>query len=116
MIKIGNLTMSELVKLRRRIDKKISNLKKQNLKDAKIEVRLVAKKYGVTIGDIAGIANIDSANSKTVLPKSKLKGRKLPIKYIHPEDPSSMWTGRGRKPKWVEEALESGYALTDLLK
>ena len=27
---------------------------------------------------------------------------KVKVKYRHPENPELEWTGRGRKPKWVE--------------
>ena len=35
-------------------------------------------------------------------------------KYTHPENPSVTWTGRGRKPKWVEESFSSGKSLDEL--
>ena len=41
--------------------------------------------------------------------------KKAPPKYRNPEDDSSTWTGRGRKPLWVLAALESGKSLDDLL-
>ncbi|MBK7416327.1 MAG: H-NS histone family protein [Dechloromonas sp.] len=43
--------------------------------------------------------------------RSKVKvssGNKVKVKYRHPEDASLEWTGRGRKPKWVEAWLVSG--------
>lgn len=39
---------------------------------------------------------------------------KLPIKYTHPHNGMS-WSGRGRKPRWVEEWLEAGNTLEELL-
>ena len=36
-------------------------------------------------------------------------------KYANPQDPTMTWTGRGRKPRWVQESLESGKELDDLL-
>ncbi|MEZ5450699.1 MAG: H-NS histone family protein [Thiolinea sp.] len=42
-------------------------------------------------------------------------GRKsIPPKYRNPEDDSQTWTGRGRKPKWVEAYLQQGKDLDDL--
>lgn len=32
-------------------------------------------------------------------------------KYQNPDDASQTWTGRGRKPKWVEAHLEQGGSL-----
>ena len=36
-------------------------------------------------------------------------------KYAHPENPSQTWSGRGRRPRWVTEQIESGKSLEDLL-
>ena len=36
-------------------------------------------------------------------------------KYANPTDPTMTWTGRGRKPRWVQENLESGKQMDDLL-
>jgi len=47
--------------------------------------------------------------------KASTPKKKAPPKYRNPEDDSSTWTGRGRKPLWVLAALESGKSLDDLL-
>jgi DNA-binding protein H-NS len=40
--------------------------------------------------------------------------REVSAKYQNPDDPSVKWSGRGRKPKWVEMALSHGGKLEDL--
>ena len=35
-------------------------------------------------------------------------------KYANPDDPSRVWSGRGKRPQWVTEKLASGLALEDL--
>jgi DNA-binding protein H-NS len=35
-------------------------------------------------------------------------------KYRNPDNQTEVWSGRGRKPKWVEEKLTSGTQLEDL--
>lgn len=44
--------------------------------------------------------------------KPKKKG-KLPLTHKDPNNPSNTWTGRGRKPKWLTEALEAGADIDD---
>ena len=39
---------------------------------------------------------------------------KVAPKYRNSDDQNQTWTGRGRKPKWVEYALQSGKTLEDL--
>ncbi len=35
-------------------------------------------------------------------------------RYCNPTNPSETWSGKGRVPSWVAEALESGLRLEDL--
>lgn len=44
------------------------------------------------------------------------KGKKKTVapKYRNPENAGETWTGRGRRPKWVEEALSKGKSLKSL--
>ena len=34
-------------------------------------------------------------------------------KYRHPENPELSWSGRGRRPAWIREAVEAGRSLSD---
>jgi len=46
--------------------------------------------------------------------KSKKAGATPEVKYTNPLDARQTWTGRGRKPQWVVEALAGGKTLQDL--
>jgi DNA-binding protein H-NS len=35
-------------------------------------------------------------------------------KFANPDEPSQVWSGRGKQPQWVTEKLASGLALEDL--
>jgi DNA-binding protein H-NS len=35
-------------------------------------------------------------------------------KYRNPDNPAQSWSGRGKRPQWVVEALASGKSLEDL--
>ena len=39
---------------------------------------------------------------------SSLKGSKVAVKFRNPKDDTQTWTGRGRKPNWLVEALGKG--------
>jgi|SRR5688500_878457 DNA-binding protein H-NS len=39
--------------------------------------------------------------------------RVLP-KFANPDEPNQLWSGRGKKPRWVAEKLASGAALQEL--
>ena len=46
----------------------------------------------------------------------KKKGAKKtvgPAKYRNPDDPDQTWTGRGKRPNWLQKRLEQGANLSD---
>lgn len=45
---------------------------------------------------------------------AKAKTRASAPKFQHPTNPDLTWSGRGRRPRWVTEALETGQTLEDL--
>ena len=59
---------------------------------------MAAKKFGFSLDDIVNAA---------------AKGSKGVPKYANPADPSQTWTGRGRKPNWVIDALANGQSMDD---
>ena len=112
MQNISDMNLIELSALKKRIEKRMAFLRAQNLKDAKAEVRRVAKKYGVSLYEVAG-----SQKERKVSPnRSRVGSKKVAIKYVSSVDPSLTWSGRGRRPKWVSDELESGLRLSDLLQ
>lgn len=44
---------------------------------------------------------------------ARKKGKAVP-KYRNPQNPEQTWTGRGRKPNWIAEVLNSGAQMADL--
>jgi len=43
-----------------------------------------------------------------LLKDAKVKPKKGKIKYQHPGDPDTFWTGIGPQPRWFKEYLEAG--------
>src|SRR5947209_6432956 len=41
--------------------------------------------------------------------------RGVSAKYRNPDNPEETWAGRGRKPKWVQDRLDQGTPLEELL-
>ncbi len=44
----------------------------------------------------------------------KIPEKVVAAKYRHPDNPALSWSGRGKRPLWVVEALASGKTLEDL--
>jgi DNA-binding protein H-NS len=67
------------------------------------KVRKLAHDNGLDISDLMAADK----------PK-KTRGKVSP-KYKNPANGSETWTGRGRQPRWVADALAGGKSLDDLL-
>jgi DNA-binding protein H-NS len=47
-------------------------------------------------------------------PKSRRPYPRVLPKFANPDAPNEVWSGRGKKPKWVADKLSEGLALQDL--
>ena len=103
---LQKLSRKELEKHRDHVDQALEKLDSRKLDEARAELEKRAKELGVTLNEVMGGAPAKSARKKS---KSASKA-----KYRNPDDASQTWTGRGRKPKWVHDALQAGADISDL--
>ncbi|MBK7901232.1 MAG: H-NS histone family protein [Azonexus sp.] len=68
------------------------------------ETKAFAKSRGFSLEELVGGESKPSRSRGVV-----------PVKYRHPKDSSLAWTGRGRKPKWVEAWLNGGGKIESLV-
>lgn len=101
---LSTLSASQLRELQQQIPVELKRREAQEKIDLLNEVRAFAKARGYAIEDLL---------SKDTKVKSS-SGGKVKVKYRHPANPELEWTGRGRKPKWVEAWLQSGASLDGL--
>jgi DNA-binding protein H-NS len=94
---LNDLSLNELKKLRSDVDKAISSYEDRLKKDALAAAQAAAKEHGFDLGELLYGTASKRKPKVTVAPK-----------YAHPENSSLTWTGRGRQPKWIKEALGSG--------
>lgn len=105
-VNLDKMTYAELSELRDEID-------------AAMETRHEEERQAIAeqIEELAYAAGFSSA--KEVLgirtKKNRASGYTVKPKYRSPWDASQTWTGRGRKPKWVVEALEEGHEIEEFL-
>jgi DNA-binding protein H-NS len=99
---LNNLNLTELKKLHADVTKAIDGYEDRKKKVARSTLEAKAKEMGFSLAELLGYA-----------PKER-KRRPAAPKYCHPGNSSLTWTGRGRQPKWVAEALAAGKALSDL--
>lgn len=99
---LTKLTIKELKQLQKEVDHAISTYEARAKKEALLAIEEKAKELGFNLGELLATS------------KPKAKRGKVAAKYAHPENPDLTWTGRGRKPKWVEAALADGKNLDEL--
>ena len=106
---IEGLTETELRDLLRSAERLLSERVAQRAKATLKEARRMAAEVGfeATFSKIGKPA--PGAPGKAFAPRGPARQ-----KYRNPENPSETWAGRGRPPKWVQAALESGQTLEDL--
>ena len=94
---LDKMSYAELLKLQERIEAAIAAKRIEDAASTKEQLRAMAEKAGFSLNDLFG----------------KRGGRKGAgeIKYRNPKDTSQTWTGRGRKPNWLVEAVKKGAKL-----
>jgi DNA-binding protein H-NS len=81
-------------------------MRKHEHADAIAKVRAMIKEHGLTAADLG------FASGGGIRRKSGGKGS-VPAKYRNSD--GKTWSGRGRKPGWIEEGLKAGKKLDDFL-
>ena len=95
-IDLTKMTYAQLLDLSERVDLAIAERRAEEAKSVKEQLEALAQESGFTLSDLVG--------------GKKQRGRKgaVVVKYRNPKDASQTWSGRGRKPNWLVEALKKG--------
>ena len=104
-IDLNGLSLDELKKLQKDVNKAVENYEANRKREARSEVEAKAREFGFSLTDF--VDGSDTGGKKGRTPQ--------PPKYRHPENASLTWSGRGRQPQWIKEALENGASLDAFL-
>ena len=96
---LDNYTLEELTSLKKDVEAAINSFNARALAHAREELEKTSKSMGYKLDEIFEMRK----------PRAKVAP-----KYRNSDDQDQTWTGRDRKPKWVEYALQSGKTLEDL--
>ncbi len=99
-MELDHLSLAELKKLAKSVEKAITSFEDRRKAEVRAEVEEVVRRHGFTLAEL-----VDGT-------PPKLRRAAAP-KYRHPVNPALTWSGRGRKPGWIAEALAGGKALED---
>ena len=95
---LSTLSVVQLRELQQQIPAEIKRREAQEKVNILNEVKAFAKARGYSLEDLVS-KEAKAAKSSRGIVKAK---------YQHPQDATLQWTGRGRKPKWVEAWLAGG--------
>lgn len=100
-IDIKSMNLQELKQLQKEVNHAVDTYKVRQREEAIRDLENLAREKGFSLAELT----------------EGLKSRRKPVapKYAHPENPEMTWTGRGRQPKWVVQAMKDGKSLDDLL-
>ena len=101
-INLNDLSLKELKELQAQVEKAVNGYHDRRKKEALSELEDRARALGFSLAELTGAPVVARKRSAAV------------AKYANPENAADTWTGRGRKPRWFEEALAAGKSPSDL--
>ncbi|MGB0846317.1 MAG: H-NS family nucleoid-associated regulatory protein [Thiolinea sp.] len=99
-INLDALSIEDLSKLQKNIDSTIANKRQSDLVDIRQQLDELIDNSQFTLQEVL---------------EAKPPRKPVKPKYKNPQDETQTWTGRGRRPRWVDDCLNNGMELTDLL-
>src|SRR5437899_2087582 len=94
---LSSYTYDQLLELSTEVNAEIKRRERDEKAKARAQILELAKLHGLSVDDL--------------LAKATKASKPVAAKYQNPADPSQVWTGRGRKPAWVEAQLAAGMTL-----
>jgi DNA-binding protein H-NS len=97
-IDLGPYSIEQLNALIERTKKEIAYKERIRVQEVRNQIHKLASDLNMTVEDLL---KLDLKKKKSAKPVGK-------IKYRNPANPSQTWTGRGKQPNWLKEAMEKG--------
>lgn len=103
-IDLKSMSRKELVQLGKDVEKAIRDAENRERNEALEAAEKAAAEFGFALSELP----IDAGKRKPG------KTAKSKPKYRNPDDFSQTWSGRGRKPQWIHDAIARGTDISDL--
>jgi len=105
---INKMSFAEMQQMQLELSSKMDEMREDTKKSLLEKWESEAKENGMTVFEVCGFQD-----SGTV--KAASQRKKAPVKYMDAENPGNTWTGRGRQPRWLTEAIANGKSVEDFL-
>jgi len=103
-VNLKAMSRKELKQLNEDVVKALKDAEKRERREALKAAEKAAAEFGFSLDDLSG-----GKKKRGVAKTSKSEP-----KYRNPNDPAQTWSGRGRKPQWIHDALAKGIDVSDL--
>ncbi len=100
---LDKMSQQQLQELISKAEKQKQKLHRNRIGEVRKSLTAKAKAEGYTIEQLFGKGG--KASKKT--------GTPVAPKYRNKADPSQTWSGRGKRPRWLADAVAKGKKLTD---
>lgn len=98
-VDLNNLSIQELEKVIADARERIEEKREEAVARARADIERIAASTGYSVEDLLGMGK-----SRTRVSTRKV----VADKYRNPRDPSQSWSGRGKRPRWLQELLDQG--------
>jgi len=112
MTDLSKLTLPQLRVISTRIAREIEKRKALGKTDLLKRMTKLARDAGMSLDDVLGTATPTPKAARAAPPVARKEP--LPAKYMHPSNKQLAWSGRGRRPGWIEAWTANGGSLEAL--
>jgi DNA-binding protein H-NS len=107
-VNISTMTLEDLEAYEIAVQKQINVLKEKQkpINDAREIINEILADSKLTLEEIYPELFKSKKDTKRKKRSNSLKGSKLPILWKNPDDESETWKGRGKRPAWLDPAIE----------
>ena len=103
MIDLENMSLDDLKKLSRDVERAIASFEERKRKEARKALEKVARDFGMSVEEVIGSQKPSARASKSA------------AKFRNPANRSETWSGRGRQPGWFKDAVAKGVSPDSML-
>ena len=107
-VNLEKMSYKELMAHEARVKERLEKVRAEHKREVLAKVRAMVEKEGFTIEELFDTGK--SSGRKAAARKSV----GIP-KYANPADPSQTWTGKGKRPNWLNALLEKGHSKDEFL-
>jgi DNA-binding protein H-NS len=104
MIDLESMSLDDLKKLSRDVERAIASFEDRKRREARKALEKVAREFGLSVEEVVGMQKSGAGRAS-----------KSAAKYRNPANPSDTWSGRGRQPGWYKDAIAKGKSPDSML-